>query len=61
MFLVDVSPSMGKTREVEVPSGPNGETTILEMTNLEYGLQFAKLKVQEMVHIVKTLDDALES
>ncbi|OCH84687.1 ku80-like protein [Obba rivulosa] len=49
MFLVDVSPSMGKLREVEVPNGPNGETMTIEMTNLEYSLQFVKLKIQEMI------------
>lgn len=48
MFLVDVSPSMGKMREVEVPLS-NGEVQIVEMTNLEWALQFVKLKVQEMV------------
>lgn len=48
MFLVDVSPSMGNTREVEVPQ-PNGEVHLVEMTNLEWALQFVKLKVQEMV------------
>lgn len=48
MFLVDVSPSMGKTREVEMPL-PNGEVQVVEMTNLEWALQFVKLKVQEMV------------
>ena len=48
MFLVDVSPSMGNTREVEVPQ-PNGEVHLIEMTNLEWALQFVKLKVQEMV------------
>lgn len=48
MFLVDVSSSMGKMREIEV-SRPNGETDIIEMTNLEWSLQFVKLKIQEMV------------
>ena len=48
MFLVDVSPSMGKLREVEMPL-PNGEVQIVEMTNLEWALQYVKLKVQEMV------------
>ncbi|EMD41347.1 hypothetical protein CERSUDRAFT_146244 [Gelatoporia subvermispora B] len=50
MFLVDVSPSMGKIREVEVPDGANGESMTVEMTNLEYALQFVKLKVQEMIY-----------
>ena len=48
MFLVDVSPSMGKMREVEVPLA-NGEVQVVEMTNMEWALQFVKLKVQEMV------------
>lgn len=50
MFLVDVSPSMGKTREVEVPATEEGEEpAIVEMTNLEWALRFVKLKIQEMV------------
>ncbi|KAI0344219.1 SPOC domain-like protein [Trametopsis cervina] len=49
MFLVDVSPSMGKVREVEVEQ-PNGDKRSIEMTNLEWSLQFVKLKVQEMIY-----------
>ena len=49
MFLVDVSPSMGNLREVEVPNGTNGDTRTVEITNLEWSLQFVKLKIQEMV------------
>ncbi|KIP04439.1 hypothetical protein PHLGIDRAFT_15192 [Phlebiopsis gigantea 11061_1 CR5-6] len=49
MFLVDVSPSTGKLREVDVPL-PNGEVQIVEMTNLEWALQYVKLKVQEMIY-----------
>ena len=48
MFLIDVSPSMGKLREVEVPLS-NGDVQIVEMTNIEWALQYVKLKVQEMV------------
>ena len=48
MFLVDVSKPMGKTRTVELPPGPNGEERTTEMTNLEWALQFVKLKIQEM-------------
>jgi ATP-dependent DNA helicase 2 subunit 2 len=48
MFLVDVSPSMGKAREVEVRAS-DGSTRFAEMTNLEWSLQFVKLKIQEMV------------
>ena len=40
---------MGKTRPVEVP-GPNGkDSEVIEMTNLEWSLQFVQLKIQEMV------------
>lgn len=47
MFVIDLSPSMSGTRTVEVPSG-DGIVTI-QMTNLEWGLQYVKLKIQEMV------------
>ena len=50
MFLVDVSSSMGELREVEVTQG-NGETRTVELTKLEWGLQFVKLKIQEMVKV----------
>lgn len=50
MFLIDVSPSMGTLRSVELPPTPNGEQRTTEMTNLEWALQFVKLKIQEMVH-----------
>jgi len=53
MFLVDTSPSMGKVRTVELPPDPNGEKPTVEMTNLEWALQFVKLKIQEMVHIFR--------
>ncbi|OJA12521.1 hypothetical protein AZE42_07151 [Rhizopogon vesiculosus] len=49
MFLVDVSPSMGATRSVELPPTPSGEERTTEMTNLEWALQFVKLKIQEMI------------
>ena len=45
MFLVDISPSMAKVRTVDLP----GEDRCIEMTNLEWALQFVKLKIQEMV------------
>jgi ATP-dependent DNA helicase 2 subunit 2 len=48
MFLIDVSASMTKTREVEMPDVSGGTRTV-EMTNLEWSLQFVKLKIQEMV------------
>ncbi|KDQ54942.1 hypothetical protein JAAARDRAFT_196318 [Jaapia argillacea MUCL 33604] len=40
MFLVDISPTMGKTRTVQLPDGPGGEPRSTEMTNLEWALQF---------------------
>jgi len=49
MFLVDLSPSMGASRTVELPVGPEGETRNVEMTKLEWSLQFVKMKIQEMV------------
>ena len=60
MFLIDVSPSMGKTREVEVIDGLTGDIRTIETTNLEWSLQYVKLKIQEMVcsNILScTLDD----
>ncbi|KAI0089844.1 SPOC like C-terminal domain-containing protein [Irpex rosettiformis] len=51
MFIVDVSPSMGRVREVEIEQ-PNGEIRTIEMTNLEWALQFVKMKVQEMVRFM---------
>ncbi|KAF5356130.1 hypothetical protein D9756_004280 [Leucocoprinus leucothites] len=48
MFLVDTSPPMGTLKTVELP-GPDGETISKTMTHLEYVLQFAKLKIQEMI------------
>ena len=50
MFLIDVSKSMGKKRQIELPGqNPNDEPYHKEITNLEWGLQFVKLKIQEMV------------
>ena len=40
---------MGATRTVELPPGPGGEERSVEMTNLEWALQFVKFKIQEMV------------
>lgn len=51
MFLIDVSSSMGKLRSVHLQN-PKGQTVIKEMTNLEWSLQFVKLKIQEMVFII---------
>jgi ATP-dependent DNA helicase 2 subunit 2 len=44
MFLVDVSSSMGKTRLIELPNG-----TTKEVSSLKWGLQYVKLKIQEMI------------
>lgn len=49
MFLIDVSPSMGKMREVEVVDGLTGDIRTIETTNLDWSLQYVKLKIQEMV------------
>jgi ATP-dependent DNA helicase 2 subunit 2 len=49
MFLVDVSPSMGTMHTLELPSGPNGEPRTKQVTHLQWSLQFAMLKIQEMV------------
>lgn len=50
MFLVDISPSMSKMRTIELP-GDEGTT---EITNLQWALQFVKLKIQEMVRFFQT-------
>ncbi|CDO74809.1 hypothetical protein BN946_scf185001.g57 [Trametes cinnabarina] len=49
MFLVDISPSMGKMRQVSLPAKPGAEPEIIEMTNLEWALQYVMLKIQEMI------------
>jgi ATP-dependent DNA helicase 2 subunit 2 len=50
MFLIDTSPSMGAIRTLNVESA-DGQTRTVELTNLQWGLQYVKLKVQEMVCI----------
>ncbi|KAJ3774869.1 SPOC domain-like protein [Lentinula raphanica] len=50
MFVVDVSKSMGATRTVELPPGPNGEQRFAEMTHLQYALQYVKFKIQDMIY-----------
>ncbi|KAJ7630413.1 SPOC domain-like protein [Roridomyces roridus] len=45
MFVVDVGPSMAKIRTHD----PEGSELTHELTNLQWGLQFVKLKVQEMI------------
>ncbi|KAJ6519234.1 ku80-like protein [Mycena sanguinolenta] len=45
MFVVDVQPSMAKLRTHD----PEGNELLHEITNLQWGLQFVKLKIQEMI------------
>ncbi|KAJ6626980.1 ku80-like protein [Mycena sp. CBHHK59/15] len=45
IFIVDIGPSMGKVRTHD----PEGNELLQEMTNLQWGLQFVKLKIQEMI------------
>ncbi|KAM6497865.1 SPOC domain-like protein [Amanita muscaria] len=49
MFLVDISPSMGKVRTVHLPLGLDGEERFANMTSLEWALQYVKMKVQDMI------------
>ncbi|OCB89228.1 SPOC domain-like protein [Sanghuangporus baumii] len=50
MFCIDVSPSMGKLRTVEVPDPVDGGSQTVEMTNLAWSLQYVLLKIQEMIY-----------
>jgi hypothetical protein len=52
-FVVDVSKSMGKIRDVEVPSEPGKPPRTVQMTNLEWALQFVLWKVQEQVRLLR--------
>ncbi|KAF7367429.1 SPOC domain-like protein [Mycena sanguinolenta] len=45
MFVVDIQPSMAKLRTHD----PEGNELLHEITNLQWGLQFVKLKIQEMI------------
>ncbi|KAF8523097.1 SPOC domain-like protein [Hysterangium stoloniferum] len=49
MFLIDVSPSMGKTRVIDLPPHSNGEVRTREITKLDWVLEFVMLKIQEMI------------
>ena len=40
---------MGTTRTLDLPPGPNGEPRTKQVTHLQWSLQFAMLKIQEMV------------
>ncbi|KAF8895028.1 SPOC like C-terminal domain-containing protein [Gymnopilus junonius] len=48
MFVIDTSPSMANIRSVEMQNSA-GETTAVEMSNLQWSLQYVKLKIQEMI------------
>lgn len=48
-FVIDVSKTMGKMREIEIPSEPGKAPQKTRITNLEWALQFVLLKVQELV------------
>ncbi|KAF8330432.1 SPOC domain-like protein [Cantharellus anzutake] len=49
MFVIDVSPSMGEERKVEVAPGPNGEPIFKKTTKLEWSLKYVKHKIQQMI------------
>lgn len=51
VFLVDVSPTMGTTRTLELSPGPNNGPRTKQVTHLQWSLQFAMLKIQEMVRL----------
>ncbi len=40
---------MGRMREVAVSGTSGSESEVIEITNLEWSLQFVMLKIQEMV------------
>ncbi|EPS98095.1 hypothetical protein FOMPIDRAFT_152276 [Fomitopsis schrenkii] len=41
---------MGKMRQLKMAGANPGETEVVEMTNLEWSLQFVMLKIQEMIY-----------
>ncbi|KAG8876714.1 ATP-dependent DNA helicase II subunit 2 [Tulasnella sp. 332] len=49
MFVIDVSPSLGKMRTIQLPPGPDGKLRSKGITNLEWALEFVLLKVHEMI------------
>jgi ATP-dependent DNA helicase 2 subunit 2 len=55
MFVVDVSPSMGHLRTVELTPGPNDEKRTIQLTNLQWALKYVKHKVQQMVGCLHAL------
>ncbi|KIY45729.1 SPOC domain-like protein [Fistulina hepatica ATCC 64428] len=50
MFVVDITPAMNKMPTVELPEGPRGERRTREISHLEYGLQYVKTSIQEMIY-----------
>jgi hypothetical protein len=50
-FVIDVSTSMGKMRDVTIPGEGGKAPRTVQMTNLEWALQFILLKVQELVSV----------
>lgn len=49
MFVVDVSRSMGKMRDVPLPAVEGQPRQTVQMTNLAWALHIVKLKIQEMI------------
>ncbi|KAJ4485400.1 SPOC domain-like protein [Lentinula aciculospora] len=56
MFVVDISESMGATRIVPLPPGPDSEERFAEMTHLQYALQYVKFKIQDMIYNARKTD-----
>ncbi|KAJ6569542.1 SPOC like C-terminal domain-containing protein [Mycena capillaripes] len=52
MFVIDIGPSMAKVRTHD----PEGNELVQEITNLQWGLQFVKLKIQEMIFTGRKTD-----
>ncbi|KAI0307520.1 SPOC domain-like protein [Multifurca ochricompacta] len=49
IFLVDVSPTMGTYRTLHLSPHPNEDPPTKQVTYLQWSLQFAMLKIQEMI------------
>ncbi|KAF5361629.1 hypothetical protein D9758_007384 [Tetrapyrgos nigripes] len=56
MFVVDVSKSMGEPRTIHLPPDPNGEQSTKTITNLEWALQYVKLKIQGLIYDARKTD-----
>jgi hypothetical protein len=52
MFVLDVSPSMGQTRDVELPGDDETMPRTTTMSNLQWALQYVMYKIQEMVSLL---------